>query len=100
MVNIEQVTQTAMELLMSYGPKVLLAVLTLIVGFWVIKRMLGALELSLERSKIEVTLRRFLVNVSGVVFKAVIIISVAAMVGIETTSFIAMLGARQGWRWG
>ncbi len=36
MVNVEQLTQTATELLMSYGPKLLLAFLTLIVGFWII----------------------------------------------------------------
>ena len=32
MINVEQLTQTATELLMSYGPKLLLALLTLIVG--------------------------------------------------------------------
>ena len=93
MVNLEHVTQTATELLMSYGPKVVLAVLTLIVGFWVIKRLLGVFDLQLEQTNIEVTVRRFLVNVTGVLLKALVIISVASMVGIATTSFIAMLGA-------
>ncbi len=93
MVNVEQLTQTATELLLSYGPKLLLALITLIVGFWVIKRVMGVFEKALERSEVEVTLRKFLVNLGGILLKALVIISVASMVGVETTSFIAMLGA-------
>ena len=50
-------------------------------------------DVALERSQVEITLRRFLVNLGGILLKAVVIISVASMVGVETTSFIAMLGA-------
>jgi len=78
---------------MSYGPKLLLALLTLIVGFWIIKRVMAMFEGMLERNQVEVTLRKFFVNLGGILLKALVIISVAAMVGVETTSFIAMLGA-------
>ena len=93
MVNIEHLMETATDLVLSYGPRLLLAIFTLIIGFAVIKRVMNVLEKSLERGEVEVTLRRFLINVIGVLLKAVVIISVASMVGIETTSFIAMLGA-------
>lgn len=93
MINVEQLTQTATELLLSYGPKLLLALVTLIVGFWVIKRVMSVFEKTLERSEVEVTLRKFLINLGGILLKALVIISVASMVGVETTSFIAMLGA-------
>ncbi len=93
MVTIEHLTQSAMDLVLSYGPKLLLAIITLIIGFAVIKRVMKVLENGLERSDVEITLRRFLINLGGVLLKALVIISVASMVGIETTSFIAMLGA-------
>jgi len=93
MVNVEQLTQTATELLMSYGPKLLLAFLTLIIGFWIIKRVMAMFEGTLERSQVEITLRKFFVNLGSILLKALVIISVASMVGVETTSFIAMLGA-------
>jgi small conductance mechanosensitive channel len=93
MLNVEQLTQTATEMLMSYGPKLVLAVLTLIVGFWIIKRVMGACEGMMERSQVEITLRKFLLNLGSILLKALVIISVASMVGVETTSFIAMLGA-------
>lgn len=93
MVNVEQLMQTATELLLSYGPKLLLALLTLIIGFWMIKRGMGMGEAMMERSQVEITLRKFLVNLGSLLLKALVIISVASMVGVETTSFIAMLGA-------
>ena len=93
MINIENLTQTGAELLMSYGPKLLLAILTLIVGFWVIKRVVAMVEIKLENCEVDSTLRKFLVNAGSVLLKALVIISVASMVGIETTSFIAILGA-------
>ena len=93
MLNVEQLMQTATELLLSYGPKLLMALLTLIIGFWMIKRMLGMGEAIMERSQVEITLRKFLVNFCSLLLKALVIISVASMVGVETTSFIAILGA-------
>ena len=93
MFNVEQLTQTASELLVQYAPKFLLALLTLIVGFWIISRVMTRLDLSLEQRQLEVTLRKFLVNFFSMLLKALVIISVASMVGIATTSFIAILGA-------
>ncbi|MDH5428540.1 MAG: mechanosensitive ion channel [Nitrospirota bacterium] len=93
MVNVERLTQTATELLLSYGPKLLLALLTLLVGFLIIKRVMAMGEAMMERSQVEITLRKFLVNLGSLLLKALVIISVASMVGVETTSFIAMLGA-------
>ena len=47
----------------------------------------------MDRSEVEQTLQRFLLSLSNTMLKALLIISVASMVGIETTSFIAILGA-------
>ena len=93
MINLEKVTDQAIELAMNYGPKLVLAILTLIIGLWIIKRVIRVLDKTLQKGKVEVTLQRFLINVASVLLKAVLLISVASMVGIETTSLIAMLGA-------
>ena len=67
MVNVEQLTQAATELLLSYGPKLLLALLTLIVGFWIIKRVVAMGEAMMERSQVDITLRKFLVNLGSLI---------------------------------
>lgn len=84
---------TAFELGLTYIPKLLLALITLIIGFWLIHRFTVGANKLLSLRDVEATLSKFLVNFVNILFKILLIISVAGMVGIETTSFIAMLGA-------
>ena len=83
----------AIELMMLYGPKLLLAIIVLILGLWIINRLVRVMAVSMERSKMEATLARFLQSLVSIGLKALLLISVASMVGIATTSFIAVLGA-------
>jgi len=48
---------------------------------------------SMERSKVEPTLAPFVTSLTGWILKLLLFISVASMIGIATTSFIAVLGA-------
>lgn len=84
---------TAIELGLSYAPKLLLAILTLIIGFWAIGKIVKIAMKLLYRSSEEETLNRFLGSLIAIALKVALIISVASMVGVETTSFIAILGA-------
>ena len=84
---------TAIEMAIEYGPKLLLAIIVLIVGLWIIKRIVNVINKGLEASNTDPTLAKFLGSLASIVFKALLFISVASMVGIETTSFIAILGA-------
>ncbi len=86
-------TEKGIELLMEYGPKVLLAIIVLIIGLrfvGAVTKMVGKL---MEKSEVDPTLRPFLLNMLSWFLKALVLISVAGMVGIETTSFVAILGA-------
>jgi len=60
---------------------------------WIINRLVGVLGRTLESQNVEITLARFLRSLASVGLKVLLLISVAGMVGIETTSFIAVLGA-------
>jgi len=75
------------------GPRLLLAILTLIIGLWVIKMIVRIMNKSMERGDIDVSLRRFLSSLVSILLKVMLVISVASMVGIQMTSFIAVLGA-------
>ena len=91
--NLEQYSDEAVKLGMQYGPKIILALVTLIVGWVIIKTFVRFFKKAMVRSNVEETLQRFLANFLGILLKALLIISVATMVGIATTSFIAVLGA-------
>jgi small conductance mechanosensitive channel len=84
---------TAVEVTMTYGPQLLLAIIVLIVGLWIINRFVRVMGKGMERSNTEPTLAKFLTSLVSIGLKALLLISVASMVGIATTSFIAILGA-------
>ncbi len=81
----------AMALVMTYAPKVVLAVVTLVVGLWLINRFVGVLDNKLGKK--DPTLNKFLCGLIGAILKILLLISVASMVGIATTSFVAIIGA-------
>ncbi len=83
----------AVEMAMNYGPKLLLALIVLIVGLWIVNRVVRVMNAGMQRSNTEPTLSKFLSSLVSIGLKALLLISVASMVGIETTSFIAILGA-------
>jgi small conductance mechanosensitive channel len=95
-ISTEQVTEyvdTGVTMAMQYGPQLLLAILVLIIGMWIINRFVGVTGRTLEARAVEPTLARFLTSLMNITLKALLLISVASMVGIATTSFIAILGA-------
>src|SRR5690554_827039 len=81
----------AVALTMAHAPKVLLAIITLIVGMWLINRFVSVLDKKLGQK--DPTLNKFLCDLIGAVLKIMLLISVASMIGIATTSFIAVIGA-------
>lgn len=90
--QVQELLQTFYTMCISYGPKVILALVTLIVGLWLINKFTKTLNINLT-SKGDATLGGFVSSVISIIFKGVLLLSVAGMVGIETTSFIAVLGA-------
>ena len=82
-----------MGLVVEYSPSVVFAVVLLFVGLWTANRVANALQGAMEGKELTPSLVGFLTNLFRILLKTLIIISVASMVGIETTSFIAVLGA-------
>lgn len=81
------------ELLITYGLKVVSAILVLIVGLWVIKIITKRTNRVMENRNVNVSVRGFLKSLVNILLKVMLLISIAKMVGFETTSFIAVLGA-------
>ncbi|WP_367391502.1 mechanosensitive ion channel family protein [Lewinella sp. LCG006] len=81
------------ELITAYAPKVVGALLTLIIGFWIVGRVIRAVEKSMEKRKMDETIRPFLTSLISVGLKVMILLAAASMFGIEITSFVAIFGA-------
>ncbi len=93
MENLEGILATVYDLAIHYGLKILLAVVTLIIGLWIIKVVLKALNKNMEKKDVDATLRQFLGSLLSMLLKVMLIISVISMLGVEMTSFVAILAA-------
>ena len=74
-------------------PLFLSALLVLIIGWWLIGRINGWLKRLMTSNKVEVSLIPFLSSLVNVGLKVLLLVTVASMLGIETTSFVTILGA-------
>ena len=78
---------------MEAGVKVLLALLLLVLGLWVIRRVVALVGAALERGPADITLTRFFTSITSIGLKTLLFISVISTLGVATTSFVAALGA-------
>lgn len=81
------------NLVLAYGLKVIAAIVVLIIGLWVINRAMKITDRVMEKREVNISLRGFLRSLMGILLKVMLLISIAEMAGIKTTSFIAVLGA-------
>jgi len=81
------------ELATTYGLKLLLAILVLVVGLIVIRSITKWSVKMMNRSNVDASLVPFLRSLISITLKVLLIISILSMVGIQMTSFIAVLGA-------
>ena len=86
-------TEKWLEIAMEYGLKIIGAILIWIIGSWVIKKLLKASKKVMSKSNYEESLQKFLLNLIGWTLKIILIISILGTLGVETTSFAAILAA-------
>lgn len=91
--SIQKYLDKAVELSMEYSPKLILALITLFIGLRFLKLVRNLLTRAFEKGDVDATLRPFVLNLLNWILKVILFIVVASMIGIETTSLVALLGA-------
>jgi small conductance mechanosensitive channel len=89
----EKYTDQIIEILVNYAPKVVGAIITLIIGLWLVKIIVKNVRKVMERRNVDASLIPFLSTLLSVTLKVLLFLTCISMVGIEATSFIAILGA-------
>lgn len=77
----------------EYGPKLIGAILVLLLGLWIIKLITKTVAKLMKKRNTDPSLSSFIKGMTSILLKILLVISVMGMVGIEMTSFIAILGA-------
>jgi len=75
------------------GLKILAGLAVLIIGRWVAKRLTGIVRRLMARAKVDEMLVRFIGNLLYAVLLVFIILAAVGQLGVQTTSFVAVLGA-------
>jgi len=91
--NIEKILEKGWEVMLDHGPNLILALVVLFIGLFVIKRVTRVSRKLMEKKELDESLIPFLSSMMDISLKVLLLISVAGMINIQTTSFIAVLGA-------
>lgn len=82
---------TLWDTVLAWSPKLVGAILVLILGFWIVGLIAKMIGRSLERSGIDADLIPFLKSLVSVLLKVMVVITAAGVVGIEVTAFAALI---------
>jgi small conductance mechanosensitive channel len=85
--------ETIQNGLTEYGPGVLGFVAVLVIGWFVAKIITGAMRKGMTRADVDATLIGFVCNLSYMALMALVVISALGQLGVNTTSFAAIIGA-------
>jgi small conductance mechanosensitive channel len=88
-----ELTDYAMTFVMTYGPKLLGAIVALIIGLWIIGWIQRLVNRVMNKASVDPSLKPFLKSLIGALLKVMLGISIMTMLGIEMTSFIAILAS-------
>ncbi len=91
--DIDKTIDQLVVLATDYGIKVIGAIVIWVVGSWVIKRIMRLARLAMKRADYDQGLEQFLINIVRWVLRILLILAILGNLGIETTSFAAILAA-------
>lgn len=79
--------------IVSFATKLAIAIVVILVGFWVAKKASSMLEKILKKKDTDKSLISFLSSMISIIVKALTVVTAISQLGIEMTSFVAILGA-------
>jgi len=81
------------DVVFQYVPKLIVAVIVLFVGWKLINLLNRVMKRAYDRHKVDPSLQQFLHSVIDIILKVLLVLTAMGIMGIQMTSFIAILGA-------
>jgi small conductance mechanosensitive channel len=91
--NFEQLIDQLKLISIEYGPKIIIAIIIWVIGIWVIKILNYGFGRMMDKRNFDPTLKPFIKGFVSAVLKVLLIVSLLGTIGIEMTSFVAIIGA-------
>jgi small conductance mechanosensitive channel len=91
--SLEEYTKQFFDVLISYSPKLISAFIILFVGIYVIRFINRLVKKLMAQRELDPTLTKFLADILNWVLRVLLFVTFISKLGIETSSFVAILGA-------
>lgn len=91
--SLEEYTKQFFDVLISYSPKLISAFIILFVGIYVIRFINRLVKKLMVQRELDPTLSKFLADILNWVLRVLLFVTFISKLGIETSSFVAILGA-------
>jgi len=91
--KVNEYAQIALDKVIFFLPKIVLAGVILWIGFKVVKKLVDLLGIALEKSGFSETLRPFIKSTSGIILKGAVLFAIATVIGADLTGLVAILAA-------
>ena len=89
--DMTQILGKVWELITIYGLKVLAAIVILVVGRWIAKLITNIIRKMMQKGDVDPTVLKFVGNMAYIALLAFVVLAALSQLGIQTTSFIAVL---------
>lgn len=93
MENLDKWTDMAQGFIVDYGLKIIGAIVIWIIGSWIIKKLNKGVAKVMTKKNYDESLQKFLLNLIGWILKILLFLAILSQLGVETTSFAAILAA-------
>lgn len=87
------VREKFLSIVINHGPKLVFGLIVFLIGLWLINQSKEWLKKILIRRGFNASLATYTINLVSAVLKIILTISFFSTIGVETTSFVAVLGA-------
>lgn len=85
--------QKWIDIAMTYAPKVVMALVAWMIGSWIISKLVKVMDNIMTKRGFDESLRPFLVSLAKILLKVLLFITIAGILGIDTTAFAAVIAA-------
>ncbi|MDD9303428.1 MAG: mechanosensitive ion channel [Desulfobacter sp.] len=91
--DINQMVELVSYWVTTYSVKIVAALLTFFIGKWLSRKITRLATTLLEKNRVDITLVKFLESILYYTLLVVVVIAAAGQLGINTTSFLTIVGA-------
>ncbi len=92
-INTQRIYDQVLTFVTLYGGRIILAILTLVIGLWLIGWTMRMLSTVMTKRHVDRDVQPFLLSLLNAVLRILLLLSIASTLGVQTTSFVAIIGA-------